>query len=91
MTLPILIHTAAGQFTATLVGMPDLHCSRPSKAEAIAALRQELQRKISAGELVNLEVTPRGVSGLTGRFADDECLRDICDEIYRERDADRAP
>lgn len=89
MTLPILIHSTAGQFTASLVGMPDLYCSRPSKSEAIAALQQELQRKISAGELVNLDVTPGGVTGLAGRFADDETLRDICTEIYRERDADR--
>lgn len=91
MTLPILIHADADQFTATVVGIPDLYCSRPSKAEAIAALQHELQRKISSGELVNLEVSPRGVSGLAGRYADDETLRDICDEIYRERDADRAP
>lgn len=57
----------------------------------MAALRLELSEKVKAGELVDLEVTTVGVSGLAGRFADDPTLRQICADIYRERDADRTP
>jgi len=91
MTVPVLIQSTNGQFSASLVGSPELHCIRPSKGEALAALQQELAQKMMAGELVNLELSAAGVSGLAGRFADDPTLREICDEIYRERDADRSP
>jgi hypothetical protein len=91
MTFPVLIETANGQFSASLVGLSGLRCTRPSKDEAMAALEQELTAKIKAGELVNLEVPSVGVSGLAGRFADDPALREVRDEIYRLRDADRTP
>jgi len=63
--------------------------SRPSRAEAIAALRRELAAKVATGELLDLEVQPLGVSGVAGTFCDDEALREICDDIYLQRDASR--
>jgi hypothetical protein len=57
----------------------------------MAALRQELSKRIEAGELVHLELPSVGVSGLAGRFADDPTLREIAGDIYRQRDADRTP
>lgn len=90
MTVPVLIQSTNGQFSASLVGSPELHCTGPSKSEALAALQQELAQKVRKGELVNLELTAAGVSGLAGRFADDPTLREICSEIYRERDAERS-
>ena len=89
MTVSALVEQTNGQFCASLVGMPDLRCVRPSRAEAIAALQSEIATKIAAGELLNLEIPPLGVSGLTGRFQDDPSLREICDQIYRERDAEQ--
>jgi hypothetical protein len=89
MTVPILIEQTNGQFCASLVGSPELRFVRPSRAEAIAALQKELGKKIAAGELLNLEIQPLGASGLAGRFEHDPELREICDQIYRERDAQR--
>jgi hypothetical protein len=88
MTVPVLIEPTNGQFSATLAGAPQLRCIRPSRDEAVAALQSELAQKIQAGELVNLDVAPLGVSGLVGRFKDDPTLCETRDEIYRERDAD---
>ncbi|MBI3468049.1 MAG: hypothetical protein HY000_34005 [Planctomycetes bacterium] len=62
---------------------------RPSRAEAIAALQHELATKVAAGELLDLEVPPLGVAGLAGKFRDDPTLREICDRIYRQRNAER--
>jgi hypothetical protein len=90
MTVPVLIQSTNGQFSASLVGSPELHCVRPTKSEALAALQQELSQKMVAGELVHLELIPPGVSSLAGRFADDPTLREICGDIYRERDVSRA-
>jgi hypothetical protein len=88
MTLPILIQSTAGQFSASLLGSPEIRFVGSSKEEAIAGLQHQLSQKMKAGEIVNMELAP-GISGLAGRFADDPSLREICDEIYRERDADR--
>jgi len=90
MTVPILIQYSAGQFTASLLGSPEFRCVRPSKDEAVAALQQELAHKVTQGEIVNLEIPPLGLSSLAGRFAGDEDLRQICADIYRDRDADQA-
>jgi hypothetical protein len=91
MTVPVLIQSSNGEFSASLVGSPELRCTRPSKDEALAALKQELAQKVKTGELVHLEVSPLGVSALAGSFADDPTLAEICDEIIRQRDGDQAP
>jgi hypothetical protein len=89
MTVCISVEQSEGKFCASLIGAPALRCVRPSRTEAIAALRIELAQKIAAGELLDLDVQQLGVSGLAGRFRDDPTLGDICDQIYQERDAER--
>ena len=89
MTVTVLVQQSSGQFSASVVGASALQVLRPSRAEAIAALQRELAAKVAAGELLDLEVQPLGVSGLAGRFRDDRALREICDDIYRQRDAER--
>lgn len=89
MTVPVMVEQTDGQFCASLVGAAGLSVVRPSRAEAIEALRGELAKKIASGELLNLELQPLGVSGLAGTFGGDPDLRDICEEIYRLRDAER--
>jgi hypothetical protein len=91
MTVPVLVGQTDGQFWASVAGSPELRCVRPSRAEAIAALRSELAEKIATGELVNLEIQPLGVSGLAGQFQDDPTLLEIRDVIYRQRDAQSPP
>lgn len=90
MTVPVLIQPTDGQFSASLVGSPDLRCVRPTRTEALAALRSELARKVAADELVDLEIEPLGVAAVAGQFKDDPTLRDICEEIYRQRDAQKS-
>jgi hypothetical protein len=47
-----------------------------------------LAQKINSGELVDLDLGARGVSGLAGRFTDDPTLHEICEQIYHDREAD---
>jgi len=89
MTVQILVEPLNNQFSASLLGSPGLSVVRPSKSEAIEALREALAQKVLAGEIVSIELEPLGVAAVAGQFADDPTLRDICAEIYRERDADR--
>lgn len=89
MTVTVVVQQTNGQFSANVVGSSALQVVRPSRAEAIAALQHELATKLAAGELLELEVQPLGVSGLAGRFRDDAALPEICHEIYQQRDAER--
>lgn len=89
MTVQILVEPFNDQFSASLLGSPSLQVVRPSKDEAIEALREALHQKIRSGEIVSIELAPSGAAAVAGRFADDPTLREICEEIYRQRDADR--
>lgn len=89
MTLTVLVQQTEGEFSASLIGSPEIQVVRSTRSEAISALQRELAARVAAGELVDLEVSPAGVSQLIGIFRDDETLQEICDEIYRQRDAER--
>jgi predicted RNase H-like HicB family nuclease len=88
MTFPVQIEPNNGYFTATLVGAPEVSATAGSRAEALAALETCIEQRIAKGDLVSLEVGPRGVSDLAGIFADDPTLREICEEAYRLRDSE---
>jgi hypothetical protein len=89
MSFPIFIHQDNGQYTATLLGAPDLRVSAATRQEAIAHMQAALEQRFAAGELVFLDVPARkGVLAFAGKFKDDPTLDDIRDEIYRERDAE---
>jgi hypothetical protein len=88
MTFSVIVHSTAGQFEASLVGAPDLRATAPTRAEALAALESALENRVKQGELVTLEIGRKGLAGLFGKYRDDPTLQDICDEAYRERDAD---
>jgi hypothetical protein len=88
MTLPVLITPCEGQFAAALAGMPEVRGVGASRDDAVAALRADVLERSEKGELVWLEIDTPGVLGLAGRYADDPTLRDIRDEIYRQRDAE---
>jgi hypothetical protein len=89
MSVTVLVEASNGAFKATLVGAPGLEAVRPSRGEALDALRGEIKRRLASGELVELELEPRGVAALAGTFRDDPSLREICEEIYAERNHDR--
>jgi hypothetical protein len=88
MTFPISVLPTNGEFEAALVGAPDVRAKAPTREEALAALETAIANRLEHGELVALEVRRRGLAGLFGRFRNDPTLREICENAYRERDAD---
>jgi hypothetical protein len=88
MTFSVMVHPAAGQFEATLVGAPEVTATAPTRTLALAALETLIEKRVQQGELVTLEIGRKGLTGLFGKYRDDPTLQDICDEAYRERDAD---
>ena len=88
MTFPVIVHPAAGQFEAALVGAPDVCVTAATREEALAKLESAISKRLDQGELVMLEVRRRGLAGLFGKFRDAPTLREICEEAYRERDAE---
>ena len=88
MTFPVVVNAAQGQYEAVLVGVPDVHAAAPTREEALAKLESAISKRLDQGELVMLEVRRRGLAGLFGKFRNDPTLRDICEEAYKERDAD---
>lgn len=89
MTFPVLVKAQNGHFTASLVGAPNLSVVDSTRSLALAALKAEIQQRIEQGELVSLEIETMGVSELAGIFSDDPTLRDICEEAYQLRDAEK--
>jgi hypothetical protein len=88
MVFSVIVHSTPGQFEASLIGAPEVRATAPTRAEALAALETAIEKRVEQGELVNLEIGRKGLAGLFGKYRDDPTLQDICDEVYRERDAD---
>jgi hypothetical protein len=88
MTFPVLIQPVNGQFAASLVGAPDVRATAATAVEAVAALKAAIEQRLVQGELMGLEVGPKGVSGLAGKYHDDPTLREICEDAYRQRDTE---
>jgi hypothetical protein len=88
MTFSVIVHPMNGQFEASLVGVPDVRATAPTRHAALAALETAIEKRVEQGELVTLQIGRKGLAGLFGKYRDDPTLQDICDEAYRERDAD---
>ena len=88
MTFSVVIHPNAGQFEASLVGAPDVRATAATRVGALAALETVIEKRVEKGELATLEIGRKGLAGLFGKYRDDPTLQDICDEAYRNRDAD---
>jgi hypothetical protein len=91
MTVPVLLTPSEGRFVATLVGTPEVRGVGRSRDEAIDALKAEVLQRSQQGEIVWVDIEPPGLMHLAGSFAEDPTLRDLCEEIYRQRDADLQP
>jgi hypothetical protein len=89
MTFPVWVSPRDGRYTASILGTPGLNASGETRAAAIESLRTEVVQRMSAGELTFIEVEPKGLLGLAGKYKDDPSLREICEEAYRQRDAER--
>ena len=88
MTFSVIVHPHADQFEASLVGAPEVRVVAPTRRAALAALESVIENRIEKGELVALEVGRKGIAGLFGKYRDDPTLQQICDDAYRDRDAD---
>jgi predicted RNase H-like HicB family nuclease len=88
MNFAVLVEPTNGQFAATLAGVPGINAVGPTRSQAVDALKAELQQRLAAGELLSVELPPRGVKDIAGVFADDPSLGEICEEAYRARDAE---
>ncbi len=94
MTVPVWIEQSNGTFTATVLGAPGLRGVADSRDKAVAALRGEVEIRLSAGELLMMQVEPKGLLALAGKYEDDPIGREMWDEIvkeaYRYRDEQKA-
>lgn len=88
MSFPVWVETREGQFAASLVGVPGVAAVEPTRSQAIASLREEIQHRIELGDLLSLEIETLGVSSLAGKYSADPTLREICDDAYQLRDTE---
>ena len=89
MSFPIFVEAVNGQFAASLIGAPNVRVVKPNRSQAIAGLKAEIQERVALGELLSLEIDAVSVSSLAGRYGSDPTLREICDEAYQLRNAER--
>ncbi len=88
MTFSAVVSTTDNQFAAALVGEPQISAVASTRDAAVAALKEEVSRRVERGELIALDVEPLGVTSLAGKYRDDPTLAEICAAAYRERDAE---
>jgi hypothetical protein len=89
MNFPIFVEAIDGQFAASLIGAPAVRVVKPNRAQAIAGLKAEIQQRVALGELLSLEIDAISISYLAGKYSSDPTLRQISDEAYALRDAER--
>jgi hypothetical protein len=89
MSFPIFVEAVNGQFAASLIGAPNVRVVKPNRAQAIAGLKAEIQQRVALGELLSIEIEAVSISSLAGKHRSDPTLRQICDEAYQLRDAER--
>lgn len=88
MTFAVRVEPTNGQFTAELVGAPDVRATGPSRETAISALRSQISDRLQRGEWTEIEIRPVSVTSLFGSFADDPTILEIGEEAYRLRDSE---
>ena len=90
MTFPILVVQTNGKFTASVLGSPHVAAEGATKELAVATVTAQLQSRMTAGEVVLVDV-PQGPPPAR-RYTDEEIevLREQVAEIYRARDAQKA-
>ena len=64
MAFPVIVHPAAGQFEATLIGAPEVRATAPTRAGALAALEAAIEKRVEQAELVTLEIPPERAGGV---------------------------
>ena len=92
MTVPVCVEESNGVYTASVLGVPRVSAAGATRGEAVAAVAAQLRDRVTAGDVVLVDIADPalvGISGLAGKYKDDPTLREICEEAYRLRDAER--
>ncbi len=88
-TFTVLVETRKDRFSASLAGAPQVRVVRPTRTQAIDALKTEIEHRIVSGELLSLDIDIVSVASLAGKYSDDPTLDEICNDVYRERDIEQ--
>jgi uncharacterized protein YoaH (UPF0181 family) len=79
---------SAGRYTAQVVGLPDLHATAATWAEAVEQVRLLLAQRLSSGELVALPVAPAMPHKAPGWASNDLVEQEFLAELARRRQED---
>jgi hypothetical protein len=90
MTLPIIVQPLNGSFTAAVLGAPNLRATGVTDDAAVEALKTSLSERLSSGEIRLVEVEPKGLIGLAGKYQNDEAWAEVVADIYRERNEQKS-
>lgn len=91
MTFPILVTQSNGTFTASVLGSPQVSADGATKEQAVSTVTERLRARITAGEVVLVNVPdPPPLPFRNVSPEDAAAMRELCEEIYRERDAQKA-
>lgn len=88
MTVPVLVESQNGTFTASVLGNPAVKATGPTKDAAVTALTADLIEKQGRGELVLVNLPPLPRRPLSEEEI--EATREMVAEIYRRRDRQKA-
>lgn len=77
----------SGQFTAQVVGVPELHATAPMRAEAIELVRAMLADWLASGQLMSIEVPrPNPLLHFPGHLDPNDPLeQEFVEEMARQR------
>lgn len=90
MTFPILVVQTNGRFTASVLGSPHVAAEGATKEQAVATVTAQLQSRMTAGEVVLVNIPPAPLPFRQVSPEDAAAMREMCAEIYRARDAQKA-
>jgi len=80
-------HEPAGQFTAQVLGVSELHSTAPTQEQAVDQLRALLQQRLDSGALVSIEVSQENpLMRWFGYAKDDPDFEDYLQEIRKYRE-----
>ena len=89
MTVPIWVEQSEGRFTATVLGAPQVKAEGLTREQAVAAVTAQLRNRVTAREVVLVNV-PEPLPFREVSPEDAAAWRELGEEIYRERDAQKA-
>jgi alpha-D-ribose 1-methylphosphonate 5-phosphate C-P lyase len=89
MTIPVWVEQQNGRFMASVLGAPQVSADASTKEQAVAAVTALFQNRMTSGEVVIVNVpTPLPFRQVSPE--ETEAWRELREEIYRERDAQKA-